>query len=125
MNIRTLLSWLLLVTLDTALLIVSKIAGTPLDAKKGLAAVLAQGVRSPWVVGSFSINLALFVVWMTILKDSDLSRAFPMTAINSVAAVAAAALLFHEPLTAVKILGVAAIVTGVFLLARDSRRAST
>jgi drug/metabolite transporter (DMT)-like permease len=56
---------------------------------------------------------------MTILKDADLGRAFPMTATIYLSTLACAVLVFHEHLNLTRILGVAVIMAGVLLMASD------
>lgn len=120
MRVATLLRWALLVGADVSAQIVFKIAGSTLNGDFGLPSLIAQGLHSPWVVAGFALYLLTFVVWMTILRDDDLSRVFPMTAITSVATVVAAVTLFSESLTVIGTLGIASIVVGVVLLARDT-----
>ena len=116
----TLLRWALLVGADVSAQIVFKIAGSTLNGDSGLPSLVTQGLHSPWVAAGFALYLLTFVIWMTILRDDDLSRVFPMTAITSVATVTAAVTLFHESLTVIGTLGIASIVAGVVLLARDT-----
>jgi drug/metabolite transporter (DMT)-like permease len=72
------------------------------------------------VLLGFGLYFCGFVVWLTILKEIDLGRAFPMTAIIYVTTLASAVLLFHERLNGMRIAGVAVIAVGVALLASDA-----
>ncbi len=119
MNRRAILGWVVFLTVETAAQISFKIAGAGLDASHGLWPLIAKSAFSPWVVTAFSLYFACFLLWMLILKDSDLGRAFPMTALIYLCTLGAAVFLFHEVLTPLRIVGILAIIAGVSLLAMD------
>jgi drug/metabolite transporter (DMT)-like permease len=112
-------AWLLFVVIETTTQSLFKIAGEALDDRAGLGALVQHAVANPLVWAAFASYFCGFLVYMTILKDIDLGRAFPMTAGMYVTTLAAAVILFHEHLTALRILGVLAILGGVGLLASD------
>lgn len=111
--------WLLFIALETLIQVVFKYAGTELDADAGLVALVRHAIATPIVLIGFALYFCGFLVWMTLLKDLDLGRAFPMTAMVYVATFAAAILLFHERPNATRIAGVLVIMVGVVLLAFD------
>jgi drug/metabolite transporter (DMT)-like permease len=59
--------------------------------------------------------LTVFVLWMMILQQTDLSRAFPLSALTYVTVPAAGLLLFHETVSLERSLGVAPILASVVL----------
>jgi multidrug transporter EmrE-like cation transporter len=59
------------------------------------------------------------VVWVLGLSRVDVSIAYPMLSIGYVLNAVAAWYLFGESLTAQKLIGIAFIVAGVFLVARS------
>ena len=122
MNTRALLGWLLFLVVETAVQVVFKIGGGGLDDAHGLRPLLLNAVASPWVIGGFVLYFAGFLVWMTILKDADVGRAFPMTSLVYVCTLGAAIGLFHEVLTPVRIAGIVLILGGVVMLAGDEDR---
>ena len=122
MNPRVLFGWLLFLAVETAVQVVFKIGGAGLDDTHGLAPLLLNALSSPWVLGGFALYFAGFLVWMTILKDADMGRAFPMTSLVYICTLGAAVGLFHEVLTPVRLLGIALILSGVVLLAGDEDR---
>ncbi|HEX5264651.1 MAG TPA: EamA family transporter [Phenylobacterium sp.] len=111
--------WLLFVAVETATQITFKYAGATLDDRAGVAHLIAQALTTPVVLLGFALYFCGFLIWMTILKDVDLGRAFPMTAIIYVSTLASAVILFHEMLNPVRIAGVLVIACGVALLASD------
>lgn len=116
---RAVLRWLVLIGIDTAAQIVFKIAGSGLDATGGLGSLLAHAIVSPWVIGGLALYLATFLVWMTILRDAELSRVFPMTAITTVSTAIVGRLVFAEAISTTAVAGIGCIVIGVSLLARQ------
>ena len=114
-----LLSWLLFVAVETTTQIVFKMAGATLDDSAGLVPLIRHALGTPIVFVGFALYFCGFVCWLTILKDVDLGKAFPMTASVYLATLTAAVLLFHETLNPVRILGVVVIIAGVALLASD------
>lgn len=57
-----------------------------------------------------------FLLWIKVLTKSELSYAYPMVSLSYVIVGIASAVFFNEPITANKILGIGAIVLGVFIL---------
>jgi drug/metabolite transporter (DMT)-like permease len=112
--------WMLFIVTETATQVAFKYAGATLDDRSGLLHLAAQALSTPVVLLGFGLYFAGFLIWMTILKDVDLGRAFPMTGIVYVSTLAAAVILFHERLNATRIAGVAVIALGVALLASDN-----
>jgi len=69
-----------------------------------------------WVgMGCYAISL---IVWLGALSRVPVSVAYPMLSIGYVVNAFAAAALFGEVLSAPKLLGIALICAGVFMLAR-------
>ncbi|MBS0363911.1 MAG: EamA family transporter [Proteobacteria bacterium] len=121
---RALGGWGLFIALETATQIAFKFAGATLDDSHGLAPMVATAAHNPVVWLGFALYFLGFLVWMTILKDLDLGRAFPMTAVIYIATLASAVVLFHEMLNPTRIAGVALIALGVVALAADTKPAA-
>jgi multidrug transporter EmrE-like cation transporter len=73
----------------------------------------------PHVAGGVACYVVSLVVWIMGLSRTEVSIAYPMLSIGYVLNAAAAWYLFGESLTAQKLLGIAFIVAGVFLVARS------
>ena len=112
--------WVLFIAVETATQVAFKYAGATLEERFGLFHFVTQALATPVVWLGFSLYFAGFLIWMTILKDIDLGRAFPMTAIIYVSTLAAAVTIFHERLNPTRIAGVLVIAIGVALLASDT-----
>lgn len=116
---RALAAWALFIAVETLTQVVFKFAGASLDDRHGLLAMARHAATTPIVWLGFALYFCGFLIWMTILKDIDMSRAFPMTGAIYVATLATAVLVFHESLDPVRIIGVVAIIAGVILMASD------
>src|SRR6202012_1730660 len=81
MNERAILGWVGFLVVEAAAQVSFKTAGGGFDASHGLWALIAHSAFQPWVVGAFALYFGCFLLWMLILKDADLGRAFPMTAL--------------------------------------------
>jgi drug/metabolite transporter (DMT)-like permease len=117
--------WALFITIETVTQIVFKFAGGALDDSAGLGPLIAHAAANPMVWLGFGLYFLGFLIWMTILKDVDLGRAFPMTAAIYLATLATAVVLFHEHLNLTRLAGVAVIIVGVIMLASDEDTAET
>jgi len=87
-----------------------------------LANLLPVGMKlafEPHIAGGVACYVVSLVVWIMGLSRVDVSIAYPMLSIGYVLNAIAAWYLFGESLTAQKLVGIAFIVTGVFLVARS------
>ncbi len=69
------------------------------------------------VLLGFSLYALSTLAWLAALGRGELSKLYPLISINYALALVAGRLLFGEPLTPAKILGVALITAGVALIA--------
>lgn len=115
--------WAVFIAVETITQVAMKYAGEGLDDDHGFWPMVAHAAVSPVTWLAFALYFTGFLVWLTILKDADLGRAFPMTAAVYLSTLTAAVVLFHEHLNAIRILGVLAILAGVALLASDENSA--
>lgn len=83
---------------------------------------LAQGairiVFNPWVFSGLSCYAISIVLWMYVLSKVQVSFAYPFLSVGYVIVVGAAYLLFREPVSVMKLAGIALICAGVVLVAR-------
>jgi len=73
----------------------------------------------PHIAGGVACYVVSLIVWIMGLSRVDVSIAYPMLSIGYLVNALAAWYLFGESLTAQKLVGIAFIVTGVFLVARS------
>jgi drug/metabolite transporter (DMT)-like permease len=104
---------------DTGVQIAFKLAARQLGDGELNAEWLGAAASSPMVWFAVLLYLTVFVLWMLILQQIDLSRAFPLTALTYVTVPAAGLLFFHESLTLAQAGGIALILAGVVLVGQN------
>jgi drug/metabolite transporter (DMT)-like permease len=77
---------------------------------------LWQIVGNPWLLAVLFCEILTFVLWLGVLKNVNLSRATPITAISYIMILLAGWLFFGETVHIVQILGILAIIFGLHLL---------
>jgi drug/metabolite transporter (DMT)-like permease len=113
------LLWLIFVTLATATQLAFKWAGSELgDQELGLA-FLTDALAKPSVWVAIAGYVAMFALWINILRRAPLSRAYLITAIVYVPVSLGAWLIFGEQVSLLRAIGIAAIMIGVALTAAD------
>jgi multidrug transporter EmrE-like cation transporter len=73
----------------------------------------------PHIMGGIACYVVSVVVWILGLSRVEVSIAYPMLSVGYVLNAVAAWYLFGESMTAQKLIGIAFIVAGVFLVARN------
>ena len=76
---------------------------------------LARLLVNPWIVSALAAALAAAVTWMAALTKLDLSHAYPFMSAVFVLVPVASVLLFNEPVTTPKIIGLALILAGIVI----------
>jgi multidrug transporter EmrE-like cation transporter len=74
---------------------------------------LARLLMNPWIVSALAAALAAAVTWMAAMTKLDLSHAYPFMSAVFVLVPVASVLLFNEPVTTPKLVGLALIVAGI------------
>ena len=80
--------------------------------------ILLQLIKSPYILGGGLIYIFATVLWLYILTKLPFSIAYPFQSLAYVIGIFAGFLLFKETVNLVQWIGAAAIVFGVFLIAR-------
>lgn len=88
-------------------------AGTMPENAAGRLALAIGLLVNPWVISALAAALLAAVSWMAALTKLDLSHAYPFLGLSFVAVTLGAAWLLQEPLTVLKLAGVALICLGV------------
>lgn len=84
-----------------------------------LGPIGARLATSPYILGGLGCYVVSVVVWILALSRVPVSVAYPMLSVGYVVNVAAAWYLFGESITAQKLVGIAFIIAGVWLVARS------
>lgn len=81
-----------------------------------------RAAHIPWVPAWVGLEILTLTIWMTVLSEISLSAAFPMTALGYILVVGMGWMLLGEPVSALQIVGGAAILAGVWLIGDDRAR---
>lgn len=113
-----LIAWPMLLGFDTASQLAFKVGSAALVGAVGLAWFTAV-LTSPWIIAGIAGYLGSFAAWMLILRRTDLSLAFPMTALAYVSVLVASQLLLGETVDMLRWAGVICIVSGFLCMIGD------
>lgn len=109
------LSWFAIPVLNTLFQIFIKLAADA--AGGGHASDWFSGpLASPWFLAAVAVEIACFLIWMQVLSELDLSKAFPLSALSYVLVLLSSWLYFREQISALQLVGSALILGGVWLI---------
>ncbi|MBN8714663.1 MAG: EamA family transporter [Xanthomonadales bacterium] len=111
----------LLMTFDTFGAICFKLAGMHALPVEANVDWLLRLFRHPWVYGAVLGYIGAFFTWMSLLKHAPIGPAFAASHLEVVSVTLISIWLFHEPLTAAKVIGALAILAGIACLALAER----
>ena len=74
---------------------------------------VVQLLLNPWVIIAILAAFLASVTWMLAMTRLQLSHAYPLTALTFVLVVLGSSIIFTEPLTTPKVVGLALIVVGI------------
>ena len=120
----SLLKWMLMPLFDTANQICMKYLGLSTGDLPFGFDWLARVLASPFWWGAIAADVGSFLMWMLILKKSNLSFAVPFNSLQYITILLASYWLFHESLTLVHWLGIALIVSGLILVGTEKSKAA-
>ena len=113
--------WLMVPLLNMAQQILLK--QSAIDADRAGGTWLVDILSSHWFLAAIVAEIVCFAIWMTVLSELDLSKAFPLSAISYVLIMGVAWIVFDEPLPPLRLAGSLLILAGVWLIATASRPA--
>ncbi|WP_017463292.1 DMT family transporter [Dyella ginsengisoli] len=116
-----LIGFALLMTFDTLTQISFKMAGNHALPVEASVAWLWRLFGEPWVYGAVLGYLGAFFTWMSLLKHAPIGPAFAASHLEVVSVMLLSVWLFHEPLTATKLIGATAIIAGIVCLGLAER----
>lgn len=107
----------ILVLFDTLVQLSFKYAGDHAFPPEANWAWIVRVFGHPWIYVAVIGYVGNFFTWMTLLKHAPIGPAFAVTHLEVVSVMLFSVWLFHEPLTAPRIIGALAIVAGIICLA--------
>lgn len=82
-----------------------------------------EGVRkifsSPYILIGLFVYAVSAMLWLDVISKLDISLAYPMLSLSYAAAIVIGALLFHEPITWLRVIAVVVICGGVVTLIKS------
>lgn len=76
-------------------------------------------ISSPWIIFGMFIYVGSVSVWLMVLSRIPVSIAYPMASLGYITSAIAAYYLCGEDLTLTRIMGIAVILLGVYLVAKN------
>jgi multidrug transporter EmrE-like cation transporter len=110
-------SWFAVPVLNTLFQYFIKRGAEQLDPSATLSAWLPQALLSHWIMAAIAVEIVCFAIWMTVLAELDLGKAFPLSGISYVLVIATGWFVFGESVVALQLIGSGLILFGVWLIA--------
>ena len=110
------LSWLVVPVLNTLFQFFIKLGAEQMNAGDA-ESWLWQALSSYWILAAIAVEIVTFFIWMNVLAELDLSRAFPLSGISYVLIIATGWFVFGERVVALQVVGSGLILLGVWLIA--------
>ena len=85
---------------------------------QNLAPIMLKVMVSPWIISGIIIYAGSVFTWLMVLSRTPVSIAYPISSLGYVFTAIAAYYLWGEDLTIVRLLGIAAILIAVYLVAK-------
>jgi drug/metabolite transporter (DMT)-like permease len=95
----------------------NRLDGLNLSLSKLVPSIISILKTPAIIIGMITFAISS-LLWIKVLTKAELSYAYPMVSFSYVIVAIAAAIFFKEAITLNKIIGIAAIVMGVFILNR-------
>lgn len=74
---------------------------------------MVQLLLNPWILSALAAAFLASFFWMAAMTKLQLSHAYPFMGLTFVVVMLASSFFFHEPISTLKIIGVALIVLGL------------
>ncbi|MFK0690103.1 transporter [Mesorhizobium sp. IMUNJ 23033] len=86
---------------------------------------LENTLTSRWMIAVLGVEIALFFIWMRVLTELDLSKAYPLSAISYILILPTGWLVFSESISALQLVGSGMILGGVWLISTGDNGRTT
>jgi drug/metabolite transporter (DMT)-like permease len=116
---RAALTWTALVASETLAQVCLKIGGRSMPDDPFTGSWISAALGNPWVLVGVIGYCGSFIAWMMILDRMSLNLGFPLTSAVVVAVALASAVFLDEPLTPLRVAGIAVIVGGVVVIGSE------
>lgn len=120
MTPQSLLLWLLLLAFDTGSQLCFKLGADTLGSEPMGLGWFVRALSTPWVPAALGCYLGAFLSWLLVLRNNDLSRAFPLSAVAYVTVLLASHLLLGEQVDFGRWFGAGVIMAGVAVMGGEA-----
>lgn len=79
-----------------------------------------RALQTPWMLGILLCEIVGFALWLTILSDTSISKAMPITSISYCAILLMSWTVFEEPIVPLQLVGSYLILAGAWLIGTAS-----
>jgi drug/metabolite transporter (DMT)-like permease len=93
-------------------------------ASTGLPETLFHTLLQPFFILAMLLFIPKYFNWMYILRKADLTYAKPITSLGFISVLIVSVLVLHEPVTWHKLLGVALVLAGVWMVGNTESHTS-
>lgn len=83
-------------------------------------ASLARLFSNPFILAGLSLYVTAMLIWLYVLKQVEVSYAYPFTALGFVLVTAVGYFFLAEQITPVRLVGLGLIIAGIFLVAKSA-----
>jgi drug/metabolite transporter (DMT)-like permease len=122
-NLQSIGLVLLSVTLGAAGQLMIKAAVNEMGPLQLSVQMMLKMVSSPLLIIALGIYAFSAILWLLALMKADLSFAYPFLSLTYVAVLLGGAVLFHEQVTLMRLVGFIVIVLGLVIITRSERPA--
>jgi len=84
-----------------------------------LPGTLVRAFTNPWVLAGTMLYATSMVTWLKVLSTMELSSAYPLVSLGYVLVLLLSFVFLGEQFSLYKLLGVAAVITGVILIGQQ------
>ena len=110
------------IAMDTIVQLCWKFAVGQVPDSIGLRQTFVSILHEPLFLIALLVFFLQFFNWMIVLAHADLSYAQPITALSYVTVSGASVAIFHERLSPLRVVGLAMILLGVWVISRTNLR---
>ena len=75
-------------------------------------------IWNPWILSGMAAGFLAFLCWMATMTKFELSYAYPFMSLSFLLVLILSAVLFREPLTMPKTLGITLVIVGLIIASR-------
>lgn len=75
---------------------------------------------NPFIMAGMALYVTAMLIWLYVLKSVNVSYAYPFTALGFVLVIAIGYFGLKEAVTPMQLVGIALVISGIFLIARSA-----